>query len=254
MNIKTSLVLAVTALSALGFGAARPAAAQSTIYSCQADLEGRGATYTGQGAASTDPNFVESTFIGFQRMTEPTGGLNPIVFSNNTEGAATFSYKTGSYFTGSGTANTPEALLSNFDHVGNTTDGQMSMIGLAANTPFTAYFYGTNGPYSGQGNGTKFTLTNSSYTTPGVSASTINNQDLIFILGENYVTLTGTTDASGSIYATYQAGIGNEGDFNGAQFVVGSAAPEPSQWAGLVITAFGALGLIMKARRKIVIA
>ena len=252
MNIKPSLILAAAALSALGLGTARPVAAQTTIYSYQADLEGRGVTYTGQGAASTD--FAGSTFNGFQRMTEPKGGLTPIVFSNNTEGAATFSYKTGAFNTGSGTASSAEALLSNFDHVGNTTDGQMSMIGLAANTPFTAYFYGTNGQYSGEHHGTKFTLTNGSYNTPGVSASTINNQDLIFILGENYVTLTGTTDVNGSIYATYQANVGGEGDFNGAQFVVGAAAPEPSQWAVLAITAFGALGLIMKARRKIVIA
>lgn len=254
MNIKPSLILAAAALSALGLGTARPVAAQTTIYSYQADLEGRGVTYTGQGAASTDSNFAGSTLIGFQRMTEPTGGQNPIVFSNGSEGKATFSYKTTANFGGVGTASSAEALLSNFDHVDNTVDGQMSMIGLAANTSFTAYFYGTNGQFSDQGHGTKFTLTDSSYATPGQFASTSNTQDTKFTLGDNYVTLTGTTDTSGSIYATYQANVGGEGDFNGAQFVVGAAAPEPSQWAGLVITAFGALGLIMKARRKIVIA
>ena len=43
-------------------------------------------------------------------MRESTGGLNPIVF------------------TCGGTASSAEATLSTLDHVGNSTDGQMSMV------------------------------------------------------------------------------------------------------------------------------
>lgn len=137
----------------------------------------------------------------------------------------------------------------------------MSMISLAANTPFTACFHETDGQYSDQHKGAKFTLTDSSCATLGLFASMSNTQDTSFSLGNNFVPLTGITDATGAISDatgaisdTYQAHVGGAGDFNDAQFVVGSATPEPSQWAGLAITAFGALGLIVKVRWKIVTA
>ena len=76
--------------------------------------------------------------------------------------------------------------------------------------------------------------------------------------------LSGATpfDSSGLI-ASYSVNIGSglPGSYKGyvdnvtfgtttTNFENVAAAPEPSQWAGLGFTAFGALGLILKARKK----
>ena len=82
----------------------------------------------------------------------------------------------------------------------------------------------------------------------------------------NNQTITGTStsiDFGDGLIKDYSVGVGSGwgGSYQGyvdnvkfgtttTNFENVAAAPEPSQWAGLGFTAFGALGLILKARKK----
>lgn len=220
-----SFIAVLIASSTLGLMGAHSAAAQTTIYSYQADGEGHGTTYTGGGAINS---------ANFQRTTSIGGGN----YSNSGEGA-TFSYT--ATFAAPQSVTDPAsdaALLRSYNGVGGGAVGIISLTGLAAGTSFTAYFYGINGDFN-DGRNTKFQLASLN---GGTSASTTETTTAAFGNPANYVTLSGMTDTNGAINATYYGSVRDEGDFNGAQFKVGSdisAAPEPSQ--------FGALGLVVLA-------
>lgn len=222
-----SFIAILIASSTLGLMGAHSAAAQTTIYSYQADGEGHGTTYTGGGVANS---------ANFQRTTSIGGGN----YSNTTEGTAIFSYT--ATFAAPKIVTDPAsdaALLRSYNGVGGGAHGNISLTGLAADTSFTAYFYGINGDYAGDGRNTKFQLASLN---GGTSGFTTETTTAAFGNPANYVTLSGMTDINGAINATYYGSVKDEGDFNGAQFKVGSdisAAPEPSQ--------FGALGLVVLA-------
>ena len=225
-----SFLAILIASSTLGLIGAHSAAAQTTIYSYQADGEGQGTTYTGGGVIGST-NFQRTSYLG------GGGGFNN--YSNSAEGAI-FSY-TGT-FGGPQTVTdsaSDAALLRSYNGVGNGAIGNISLTGLAAGTSFTAYFYGVNGQYANDGRNTTFQLAS---VNGGASGFTTETTAAAFGNPANYVKLTGVSDTNGAINATYYGSLGTEGDFNGAQFVVGSnisAAPEPSQ--------FGMLGLVVLA-------
>ena len=222
-----SFLAILIASSTLGLIGAHSAAAQTTIYSYQADGEGQGTTYTGGGAINS---------ANFQR-TASIGGGN---YRNAGEGNAIFSYT--ATFAGPATvadSTIDAALLRSYNGVGGGAVGNISLTGLAAGTSFTAYFYGVNGHYA---DGTRNTTFQLAMDNGGASGFTTETNAAAFGNPDNYVTLSGNADANGAINATYRGSLGDEGDFNGAQFKVGSdisAAPEPSQ--------FGALGLVVLA-------
>lgn len=259
MNTRTAFSL--TALVGLGLVAASPMThASTTIYSYQSD-NGQGTTYTGAGAAGS-ANFQRTYYK------DSSGGFNN--YKNSDEAGATFAYYanggqhdtkdlSNNYYD----ASTPGALLLNNNNVTNGHTGHISLTGLAVNAAFTAYFYSVNGAYAGQGRSTVFQLTDSSYTPGGSSAISNESSFTTFANPANYITLSGTTDASGSIFATYSGAGGtfgnnnaanDEGTLAGAQFVVGTdtpaAAPEPSQFAALALTGLGVLAMVVKARKR----
>ncbi len=245
MNTRAALIL--TALAALGLAATHPAAAQTTIYNFEVQGSGGGggstALYNGNGALAGAGNVWNVVNTPITNANDSNGGASGVGFNLDYRG----SYTSPNSFT----TNDPQELLSNFAYTSGAGTRNITISGLPSNAAFTLDFYGINGNY--ESNNTIFDLTQSDHATVISTATTTNSRDDQFVLNDNYVQLTGTTDATGNVYATYQTGGRNatEGDFNGAQIEVpASAAPEPSQLAGLGFAAFGALGLILKARKR----
>ena len=229
-----AILTASTTLSLIG---AHSAAAQTTIYSYQADGSGQGTTYTGGGVIGS-ANFQRTSFTG------NAGGFNN--YSNSTEGTAIFSYK-GNFGINDTVIDSASdaALLRSYNGVGNSAVGNISLTGLAASTSFDVYFYGVNGQYANDGRNTTFQLAS---VNGGASGFTTETTTAAFGNPANYVMLTGISDTNGAINATYFGSQGNEGDFNGAQFVVGSSAPEPSQFGVLALVVLALAGLMARMR------
>jgi len=248
MSHSLKLGLTVAALAALGLSAANPASAQTT-YNFQAG--NTGTTYTGVGVlgngANTTSTFNRETYIG--GLTNQVGGTHGTVLdSNGASTALIFAYDANTFNVfGPATAANPSALLTTFATTGSTS--HISLNGLTANTPFTAVFYSENGAHA-DGRQTKFDLTDSTFATSSGTATTTGNSATAFTTGPgNYVTLTGTTDASGGIFATYTSLAGNEGDFNGAQFKVAAAVPEALSSISLgILLGLGGIAVFIRKR------
>ena len=256
MSHSLKLGLTVAALAALGLSAANPAAAQSTTYNFQSGSTMGAPTYTGVGVLLNGGNststFNREVYPGTGTTNYAGGTANTIYDSNHVANSALlFQYDAGAFYPPpAATASGSDATLLgtySFESGART----MQLTGLAANTPFKACFYG-EGTNTG-GYQSYFNLTNSTFTTVFSSGVVVSTNAAAFLApttptagNGNYVVETGTTDTSGNIYVAYH------GNFNGVQFQVGtpSAAPEPSQLAGLGFTALGALGLILKSRKR----
>ena len=264
MTVSSKLGFTLAALATLGLTAAHPADAQTTLYNFQAgDASGtQGPTYTGVGVLSSGAGstsiFNREGYVG--GATNQIGGGNGTVLDSqgNAATGVTFKYDAQGFTQRGSDATTTDAAA--FLQTYGTTTGtaDISLTGLAADTSFTAVFFGQNGTYA-DGRVTTFQLTNSSFQAlPGASntANTISNSATGFTTNPgNYVTFTGTTDANGGIFATYatnNTGGINEGDFTGAQFQIGagtSPVPEASSSVGLsLLLALG--GLVLIARKR----
>ena len=246
MYYSIKLGLTVAALAALGLSAANPAAAQSTIYNFQSGAVGNAPTYTGVGVLL---NGVNSTSI-FNRevyqgdgATNIAGGTQSTIYdsNNNPNSALTFTYLAGAFYpppaaTASGSDAT---LLGSYSFESGART--MQLTGLAANTPFTACFYG-EGTNTG-GYQSYFNLTNSTGATVFSTGSVNSTNATAFTPTSNYVMETGTTDPSGNIYVAYH------GNFNGVQVQVSNAVPEAMSSISLgILLGLGGITLFVRKR------
>lgn len=255
---RTGLGLATLGLAALALTAAHPAAAQTTIYNFQVAGNAAG-QYTGVGIAG-NPGYTSSSFNRPTAVVSGTTsgsfqvggtGFGTVVDSNNNPNTAlTFNYQaSGEQANGSYTQPEAGALLELFATGVGLKD--ISFTGLSPNANFSAIFYGENGNFQ-DGRVTRFALTDSSFTTVISAVATANSGNTFTTNPGNYVTLSGTTDNSGNIYATYvnANSATDQGVLNGAQFTVVSPAPEASQTVAMTVMLLGLGGLLLVARRR----
>jgi alpha-tubulin suppressor-like RCC1 family protein len=89
---------------------------------------------------------------------------------------------------------------------------------LTANAPFTLYIY-TQGDSATTGRRLSVTFNGSTYTSSAAVAGAT-----AFVSGQNYLTISGTTTASGTLPFSYTYAVG-EADINGLQLSVANIAP-----------------------------
>ena len=89
----------------------------------------------------------------------------------------------------------------------------MTFSNLTANAPFTLYIY-TQGDSATTGRKLSVTFNGSTYTASAAVAGTTS-----FVSGQNYLTISGTTTATGTLPFSYTYAAG-EADFNGIQLSV----------------------------------
>jgi hypothetical protein len=207
-----------------------------------------GGAYAGKGA---DPLDTGTTWNQF------TNGGSGVISGAN--------LKTS---TGGATTDSVSTAADGASTVGNTTDlfnGYLYSVQTSLTSPstvtintgldnqlFSIYLYDQSGDTT-TGRPTAFALATAN---GGATASTLNTTASTgFVLGQNYVVLTGITSATGAVTVDFasitQTGPGNhvEGDLNGLQLDFTAATiPEPSTYA-LMFASLGALVFI--ARRQL---
>ena len=211
-----------------------PARAQTINVQLAGDL------YTGAGA---------DALAGDDWFLVPGGSQSNVAVTTDSTGNAL----TGVSFTvganGSfGLRNQPNGnnLVDFYDYTGSST---FSISGLAADTPFTIYLYGTPSNQQNGARSTEFTLAGANGGGSAVAASRLTTEpSTTFLVNFDYVVLTGTTDGDGTISGTYTgfSNDGGEADFNGFQLNI---APEPSTYA-MLLMGLGMLILLPRLRRS----
>ncbi len=208
---------------------AHPASAAVTIYNFQ--VGPNNATYTGTGALGAGgPVFNRIDYSGTSDVNavadakSSTGVVTPgvsLTFHGDGRFDAGSKDGFGSPTPISAKAGDAAALLQNFATIKNAA-AAITLSGLPPLTPFKVVFYGTNGTFSDGTRGTKFTLYKDAALKTNVgSAVTTCTTEAAFASPGNFVTLSGTTDPAGNVFAAYTGAVGNEGDFNGLQIQVG---------------------------------
>ncbi len=191
---------------------------------------GTAGTYVGTGAYSLD------TGTHWNAYTLGTGTSGSLMASDGTTSTSVTFGLTGwtvaDDVSSSITTNCAPALLN--DYAG--ANGTFTIGHLLANEEYQLYLYSTNGGWGGIA--TTFTVGTSTAT-----ATPDGSNPSGFIPGNNYVTLTGTSDASGTLTGTFAQS--NWGAFNGIQIV--GVIPEPGT---LVLLVMGLFGLLCYAWRK----
>jgi hypothetical protein len=123
----------------------------------------------------------------------------------------------------------------------NNGPGTINIAGLDPNATFGLFVY-TQGDVAASGR-TLAVNVNSEGT---YSTSPTDSTASTFILGQNYLDLAVTSDASGNLAITFN-GAGDEADINGFQLIeTGSATPEPGTFALAGI----ALAVVARAGRR----
>ena len=132
-------------------------------------------------------------------------------------------------------------LLDDYAHAHYTTSSlSFTLSGLAANTQYNVYLYGE----VGTGLGTEVNPVQ--FTVNGVTNTLSNSSsfDGTFVEDREYVVLTTTSDATGTLNGTVVCPIESYAIFNGLQV---SSIPEPST---IVLLGMGICGLLAYAWRK----
>ena len=209
---------------------AHPASAAVTIYNFQ--VGPNNATYTGTGALGAGgPVFNRVDYSG-------TSDVNSVADARSSTGVVTPGVSLTLHCDGrfdagskdgfgsptpiSAKADDAPALLQNFATIKNNSAAAITLSGLPPLTSFKIVFYGTNGTFSDGTRGTKFTLyKDAGLKTVTGSAVTTCTTMTRFAAPSNFVTLSGTTDPGGNVFAAYTGAVGSEGDFNGLQIQVG---------------------------------
>ncbi len=126
-------------------------------------------------------------------------------------------------------------------YIYSTVSQNMTFSNLTANAPFTLYIY-TQGDSATTGRKLSVTFNGSIYTASAAVAGTTS-----FVSGQNYLTISGTTTASGTLPFSYSYAAG-EADINGIQLSVANFAPAiTSQPASQTVAVGGTVNLSVTA-------
>lgn len=234
-------------LTILTFAAFASLSAHAQIINVEFASYVNGGPYAGTGADPLDTGTVWNQFTN--------GGSGVITGSNlkDSNGApTTFSVSTAA--DGGSTVGNTTNLFNGYLYTVHTSLTSPSTVTINTglfSQAFTIYLYDQSGSNT-TGRPTAFALDASN---GGAAASTLNTvASNSFVLGQNYVVLTGVTSATGAVTVDFasitQAGNGNhvEGDLNGLQLdFTATTAPEPSTYA-LMAASLGALVFFVRRR------
>ena len=253
MTFSSKLSVTTAALAALGLAAAHPAAAQTNI------------TLTSQSIASASDVLVNGTLVGAYAFGHPgdqtvngvlfqsvgggqvgnnTGNGNLNVTTFDSEGQGAYGSASAPYSTL--TSSSYKALLGSglYDTPNPTDTAFFQLAGLTVGNVYETQFFVSDSRGSGTGRNETLTLGANTVTLTFNTASAEGG------LGQ-YAVGTFTADATTAQLAA-KGNISTQ--VNGFQYrdlgAPASAAPEPSQLAGLGLAAFGVLGLLFRARKR----
>jgi hypothetical protein len=219
-------------------------------------------TYTGQGAYATADTHVWNGLYLPDLSDNGTGGGAFSGLEESNGSATSVGVGLGNSFSqnlqGSSEAS-GNNLLDDYLFVGaqsySIPSMEFTISGLAADSSYSLYLYGTNGR---NGDGAAFTIDSLTQSTDGaaIPVATPDGVTNPYGLGYDYVLFTGVVaDSSGMITGTFSGPTGapnGEGAFAGFQIVgdIPAAAPLPSAASGGLVL-IGGFGLWMLARRRV---